>query len=133
MIFSPPLTICPGAVVEIRSFSTDDVQTPAWRQVLKLVVLAGCLGLLPALLLHWNQTCTPMETFPLGKKILPTAVLQHGICVVYVCVCVCVHELTGFVLVIIDVNIVGLHDHEAFTHQSGWSVRKPQSHCLEAK
>lgn len=31
------------------------------------------------------------------------------------------HELTGFILVVVDVNIVGLHDHEAFTHQSGWS------------
>lgn len=41
--------------------------------------------------------------------------------IVSLCLCPCMHELTGFILVVVDVNIVGLHDHEAFTHQSGWS------------
>lgn len=41
-----------------------------------------------------------------------------------VCVCVCV--LTGFILVIVDVNIVGLHHHKSFSHQPGWPKSEPQ-------
>lgn len=51
-----PLTIGPGPVVEIRPLPTHDVQAPARREVLELVVLAGRLRLLGALLLHGNQT-----------------------------------------------------------------------------
>lgn len=41
---------------------------------------------------------------------------------VRVCDCVGVLlELTGFILIVVNVNVVGLHDHEAFAHQSGRS------------
>lgn len=44
-----------------------------------------------------------------------------------ICLCSSVCELTRFILVIVDVNIIGLHDHKAFTHQSGrsgWEIHK---------
>lgn len=52
-----PLAIRPGAIVEIGSFSTHDVKTPAWRKVLELIILNGCLSFLTALVLHWYHTC----------------------------------------------------------------------------
>lgn len=61
---------------------------------------------------HWGKENPANGTFT-----------TRNLCCVCLYMCVCVHELTGFVLVIIDVNIVGLHNHKAFTHQSGWSVR----------
>lgn len=41
------------------------------------------------------------------------------------CVCVCDFVLTGFILVIVNVNIIGLHHHETFSHQPGWSKSEP--------
>lgn len=46
--------------------------------------------------------------------------LQQLLLCVRVCVGVRV-ELTGFILIVVNVDVVGLHDHKAFAHQSGRS------------
>lgn len=61
--YNTPLPIRPGPVVEVGAFPADDVQAPAWRQVLQLVALAARLGLLAALLLHRQQTYAHTNTF----------------------------------------------------------------------
>lgn len=60
--FYTPLAICPGPIVEISPFTTDDVQTPTWRQILELIALAARFCLLPTLLLHRHQTYTCTHT-----------------------------------------------------------------------
>ena len=52
-----PLAVGPGAVVEVGSFPADDVQAPAGRQVLELILHAARLRLTAVLLLR-NQACT---------------------------------------------------------------------------
>lgn len=117
-----PLTICPRAIVEVSSFSTDNVKPPTWRQVLELIILTACLCLFPILLLHGHQTCTHTHTQRNTFNLLH--VLFQYTCItpdIHCSVCVCVHVPTRFILVIVDVNIIGLHHHKTFSHQPGWS------------
>lgn len=123
-----PLPICPRAIVEVSSFSTDNVETPAWRQILELIILTAGFSLFSILLLHRHQTCTHTKKHisfsPCTLPIYPLYTsLWHLLLIVRVCVCDFV--LTGFILVIVNVNIIGLHHHETFSHQPGWSKSEP--------
>lgn len=105
-----PLTICPRAVVEVSSLSTDDVQTPTWRQVLELIALTARLCLLPALLLHRHQTYThtqkhaqthfkpettlttntEQKDITVRKALKPLEICWFNIFRFCVCVCACI-------------------------------------------
>lgn len=63
-----PLPISPGSIIEVCSFSTDDVQTPTGRKVLQFIILTARLCLLSALLLHGNQTCTHTITIKTTQR-----------------------------------------------------------------
>lgn len=91
-----PLTICPRAIVEVSSFSTDNVKTPTWRQILEVIILTAGFSLSSILLLHRHQTCTHKgKHISFSPSTLPIYLLYTSLwhlllsVSVWVCVCVC--------------------------------------------